>query len=130
MQTIHIDFQDEDTKIKIQNEKPLAIDMRDGVSIAAPMYHRDLQGLDFESSGHTGFASEKQISILLPKDISILPKNDLQNRDSKIYLYDSSKQNKETQISVSEFLDSKIKTVDSVPNNLQQSDYIFLEIKK
>lgn len=130
MPNIHIDFQEDDTKIKIQNEKPLTIDMREGVSIAAPMYHRDLQGLDYESSGHTGFASEKQISVLLPKDISILPKNNLQNRDSKIYLYDPSSGNKETQISVRELLDSKIKTVESAPDNLQTSDYIFLEIKK
>lgn len=127
MQTVHIDFQDEDTKIKIQNEKPLAIDMRDGVSIAAPMYHRDLQGLDFESSGHTGFASEQQISILLPKDISILPQNNLQNRNAKIYLYDPSQSNKETQVSVGDLLNTKIRTVSSVPNNLQNGDYIFLE---
>lgn len=129
MQTVHIDFQEDNTKIKIQNEKTLTIDMREGVSIAAPMYHSDLHGLDYESSGHTGFASEKQLSILIPKNISILPQNNLANRQAKIYLYDPSLETKETQVSVQELLDSKIKTVESVPSNLQNGDYIFLERK-
>lgn len=93
------------------------------------MYHSDLHVLDYESSGHTGFASEKQLSILLPKNISILPQNNLTNRQAKIYLYDPTLETKETQVSVQELFDSKIKTVESVPSNLQNGDYIFLERK-
>lgn len=116
--------------IKLKEEKPVKLETVEKVSIAAPTYHRDLLGLDYESSGHTGFASAAQVELLLPKDISILPKNDLQNRQAKIYLYDPVLEIKTTQVSVQELLDSKIKTVESVPNNLQKDDYIFLEVKQ
>lgn len=116
--------------IKLKDDSPVKIAAEESISIAAPTYHRDLLGLDYESSGHTGFASSKEVKLLLPKDISVLPKNDLTNRKAQIYLYDDTKEEKETQITVEELLDSKIKTVDTVPTNLQDKDYIFLEIKR
>lgn len=118
-----------EVRLKLKEEKPVRLESREVISIAAPTYHRDLLGLDYESSGHTGFASATEVKLLLPKDISVLPKNNLQNRQAKVYLYDSTLEVKETQVSVQELLDSKIKTVDSVPNNLQNGDYIFLERK-
>ena len=91
--------------------------------------HAWLKNLDYENSGHTGFASAEQVRLLLPKDISVLPKNDLTNRNAKIYIYDPSLNIQETQVSVGDLFDSKIKTVQSVPDNLQTNDYIFLEVK-
>ena len=127
MKNIRISFQDDEAKIKVKDEK-IKLEMEESLNLLSEtQYHRDLQGLDFESSGHTGFASEQQISILLPKDISILPQNNLQNRNAKIYLYDPSQSNKETQVSVGDLLNTKIRTVSSVPDNLQNGDYIFLE---
>ena len=127
MKDIRISFQDDEAKIKVKDEK-IKLEMEESLNLLSEtQYHRDLQGLDFESSGHTGFASEQQISILLPKDISILPQNNLQNRNAKIYLYDPSQSNKETQVSVGDLLNTKIRTVSSVPDNLQNGDYIFLE---
>lgn len=129
MKDIRISFQDDEAKIKVKDEK-IKLEMEESLNLLSEtQYHRDLQGLDFESSGHTGFASEQQISILLPKDISILPQNNLENRQAKIYLYDPSQSNKETQVSVGDLLNTKIRTVSSVPNNLQNGDYIFLERK-
>lgn len=129
MKDIRISFQDDEAKIKAKDEK-IKLELEESLNLLSEtQYHRDLQGLDFESSGHTGFASEKQISILLPKDISILPQNNLQNRNAKIYLYDPSQSNKETQVSVGDLLNTKIRTVSSVPDNLQNGDYIFLERK-
>lgn len=97
--------------------------------IIASQNHDDLQHLDYEHSGHTGFASAEQVILLLPKDISVLPKNDLTNRNAKIYIYDPSLSTQETQVSVEDLIGSKIKTVQSVPDNLQTNDYIFLEVK-
>lgn len=119
----------EKINLKLKEEKPVRLESREVISIAAPTYHRDLLGLDYESSGHTGFASATEVKLLLPKDISVLPKNNLQNRQAKVYLYDPTLEVKETQVSVQELLDSKIKTVDTVPSNLQNGDYIFLEKK-
>ena len=119
----------EKINLKLKEENPVKLETQEAVSISAPTYHRDLLGLDYESSGHTGFASAREVKLLLPKDISILPKNNLQNRQAKIYLYDPTLEVKETQVSVQELLDSKIKTVDTVPSNLQNGDYIFLERK-
>lgn len=90
--------------------------------------HDKLNNLDYANSGHTGFASEAQVRLLLQKDLSVLPKNNLSNRNSQIYLYDGNAINKETQVTVSDLLNAKIKTVDTVPDDLQRNDYIFLEI--
>ena len=111
-------------------EKKLTGRFNEKLNITTVQHHNELLNLDYEHSGHTGFASAEQINLLVPKDISVLPKNTLQNRNAQIYLYDASKEvNKETQITVAELLDSKIKTVETVPDNLQLNDYIFLEIK-
>lgn len=110
--------------------KSLVGKLNQTMTIIASQNHDDLQHLDYEHSGHTGFASAEQVSLLLPKDISVLPKNDLTNRNAKIYIYDPSLSIQETQVSVEDLLDSKIKTVQSVPDNLQTNDYIFLEVKE
>lgn len=91
--------------------------------------HDKLNNLDYEHSGHTGFASSEQVKLCLSKDLSVLPKNNLQNRNAKIYLYDDMLSVKETQTTIQELLNAKIKTVSSVPDNLQNGDYIFLERK-
>lgn len=110
--------------------KSLVGKLNQTMTIIASQNHDELQHLDYEHSGHTGFASAEQVSLLLPKDISVLPKNDLTNRDAKIYIYDPSLGTQETQVSVGDLFDSKIKTVQSVPDNLQTNDYIFLEVKE
>lgn len=110
--------------------KSLVGKLNQTMTILASQNHDELQHLDYEHSGHTGFASAEQVSLLLPKDISVLPKNDLTNRSAKIYIYDPSLGTQETQVSVGDLFDSKIKTVQSVPDNLQTNDYIFLEVKE
>lgn len=110
--------------------KSLVGKLNQTMTILASQNHYELHHLDYEHSGHTGFASAEQVSLLLPKDISVLPKNDLTNRSAKIYIYDPSLSIQETQVSVGDLFDSKIKTVQSVPDNLQTNDYIFLEVKE
>lgn len=110
--------------------KSLVGKLNQTMTILASQNHDELQHLDYEHSGHTGFASAEQVSLLLPKDISVLPKNDLTNRQSKIYIYDPALTIPETQTTIGDLLNSKIKTVQSVPDNLQTNDYIFLEVKE
>ena len=47
----------EKINLKLKEESPVKLETLESVSIAAPTYHRDLLGLDYESSGHTGYTT-------------------------------------------------------------------------
>ena len=115
------------------NRKNLSVSVSEKINVIqnvdGVVDHDKLNNLDYEHSGHIGFASSEQVKLCLSKDLSVLPKNNLQNRNAKIYLYDDMLSVKETQTTIQELLDAKIKTVSSVPDNLQNGDYIFLEVK-
>lgn len=51
--------------LKLKEENPVKLETQESVSIAAPTYHRDLLGLDYESSGHIGFASSDNIAAII-----------------------------------------------------------------
>ena len=67
------------------------------------------------------------VSLFVPRGLSVLPKSDLTNRESKIYLDNNGTAEQTT---VQELFDLKLRTVTSVPDNLQKGDYIFLELTK
>lgn len=57
MKDIRISFQDDEAKIKAKDEK-IKLELEESLNLLSEtQYHRDLQGFDFESSGHTGFAN-------------------------------------------------------------------------
>ena len=62
-------------------------------TIVMPKKHNELENLDFENSGHTGFASEKQVELLLPSNISVVPRNNLANKKAKIYTKEDGEKN-------------------------------------
>ena len=102
-------------------------DVRQELRIVPPTEHNALLGLDYEHSGHTGFASQKEISVLVPQNLSILPKSNLNNRDAKIFLDNNGRAEYTT---VGETLNAKIRTVRTMPDDLKTGDYIFMEMKK
>ena len=122
-----------DIKIIIDNPNPIKIDMSDKINlIRLTDYHNELQNLDYEHSGHTGFASQKELSILeqkvVPKDfstLSIVP-NDFDKSDAYVYIDYNNTSNK---ISISNIVDKKIRTVEEVPSDWKNNEYIFEEIK-
>ena len=122
-----------DIKIIIENPNPIKIDMSDKINlIRLTDYHNELQNLDYEHSGHTGFASQKELNILeqkvVPKDfstLSIIP-NDFDKSDAYVYIDYNNTSNK---ISISNIVDKKIRTVEEVPSDWKINEYIFEEIK-
>ena len=95
-------------------------------------YHNELQNLDYEHSGHTGFASQKELSILeqkvVPKDfstLSIIP-NDFDKSEAYVYVDYNNTSNK---ISISNIVDKKIRTVAETPSDWKNNEYIVEEIK-
>lgn len=55
----------------------LRVKLKDVIQIVAPKQHNELLGLDYESSGHIGFASSKDIQDLRNEDTNI--RNEIQN---------------------------------------------------
>lgn len=55
----------------------LRVKLEDVIQIVAPKQHNELLGLDYESSGHIGFASSKDIQDLRNEDTNI--RNEIQN---------------------------------------------------
>ena len=123
-----------DIKIIIDEpNNPIKIDMSDKLNIIRLTdYHNELQNLDYEHSGHTGFASQKELNILeqkvVPKDFSTLSiiSNDFDKSEAYVYVDYNNTSNK---ISISNIVDKKIRTVEEVPSDWKNNEYIFEEIK-
>ena len=122
-----------DIKIIIDNPNPIKIDMSDKINlIRLTDYHNELQNLDYEHSGHTGFASQKELNILeqkvVPKDfstLSIIP-NDFDKSEAYVYVDYNNTSNK---VTISNIVDKKIRTVEETPSDWKINEYIFEEIK-
>lgn len=125
-QDLIISFTEPALSIK-QKEDKLQIQTKESVSVVTPLYHKDFLGLDYENSGHTGFASEKQLSVLVPKNLSVFPKSTLKNRNAKIYLDNDGTAEQST---IQDVFNLKLRTVSEIPQDIQTGDYIFLEINK
>ena len=119
----------QNVQLKIKEKTQTTLSLKKGVSIIPPTYHSELLGLDYETSGHIGFASQKELSLLQPRrldELSILPNN---SDRSKAFLFiDNNGQ--DNKISIKDMLSTKIRTVENMPDDLQEDDYIFLEMKE
>ena len=123
-----------DIKIIIDEpNNPIKINMSDKLNIIRLTdYHNELQNLDYEHSGHTGFASQKELSILeqkvVPRDFSTLSilSNDFDKSEAYVYVDYNNTSNK---VSISNIVDKKIRTVEEVPSDWKINEYIFEEIK-
>lgn len=136
---IGIDIKQTNLKVNIQNQQSIGIDIKnpnlkvsgkENYKFVIEGEHKNLKGLDFESSGHTGFASEKQISLLrqscVPKDLSILPEYNLSSNRKNAYIYIDNNGTPQ-KVSARNLLSTIIRTSDEIPNDLQVGEYLFLE---
>lgn len=91
--------------------------------------HNDLENLDYEHSGHIGFASEKQLNLLgqttIQKDLSILPNYDMKANRSTAYLYIDNN-GVSQKVSAKTLLSTLVRTSEEIPNDLQDGEYVFL----
>lgn len=100
----------------------------DRISVIEPRNHSDLNGLDYESSGHTGFASSEQLNLLVPKRLSTLPNIDSKANRKNAYLYIDDNGN-DKKISISTMLGCLLRNGEEVPDDMQVGEYLFLEKK-
>lgn len=47
--------------INIKKDKNINVTLKDTISIKVPVEHKQLEGLDYDSSGHIGFARKEMI---------------------------------------------------------------------
>lgn len=95
-----------------------------------PQYdHNKLNNLDYENSGHTGFASSKDLENYVPKKLSILPRVDDNHNRSSILIY-ANDNGESCYISMKDMLSKQIRTSSVIPNDLQEGEYLFLELKE
>lgn len=141
-------FQDKTTNVKLK-QNALKADLNEAIKLQVmPVKHSQLEGLDFESSGHIGFASENQLNLLK----SEVAKNTLELND-KILTLDNTKVSKrlentpiltvknsknqyifvdnngtDSKISIRDINNRLLRTVDEIPSDMEEGEYILLKI--
>ena len=128
MDEIIITLESNEADVTLESNE-LDTNLDNKISIIEPRQHSDLYGLDYESSGHTGFASSEQLTLLVPKRLSTLPNLSATADRKKAYLYVDNDGNN-SKIDIATALSFLIRTSDSVPSDMQAGEYLFLEIKK
>lgn len=119
-----------------QNEVDVSLDdneitanVDDRISVIEPRNHSDLNGLDYEHSGHKGFASSEQLNLLVPKRLSTLPNISNMADRSNAYLYVDNN-GSDSKISISKMLGNLLRKGESIPLDMQPNEYLFLEIRE
>lgn len=123
---IKIRFKDENNNIRLRTEEDqIQLRTKESITLVVPTQHSQLLGLDYESSGHTGFASSLDLKNYVPKDLSIIPQMEAVNRDGLLYVDNDGSPNT---ISINTLLDKKVRTVTDYPDDFEVGDYIFQEV--
>ena len=110
-------------------QKEIDIDIDKSINVLPQYDHNKLNNLDYENSGHTGFASSKDLENYVPKQLSILPKVDDSHNRSSILIY-ANDNGKSCYISMKDMLSKQIRTSSSIPSDMQTGEYLFLEKKE
>lgn len=119
--------------VKVENQKEITPNLEEKINVITSQNHKDLLGLDFESSGHTGFASEKQLNLLkdstVPKRLNMLQDLDVKANKDKVYLY-ADNNGVDSKVSINSMLKAFIRKDIEVPVDMQPGEYLFLEQKE
>lgn len=110
-------------------QKEIDIDIDKSINVLPQYDHSKLINLDYENSGHTGFASSKDLENYVPKQLSILPKVDDSHNRSSILIY-ANDNGESCYISMRDMLSKQIRTSSAIPSDMQPGEYLFLEKKE
>lgn len=95
--------------------------------------HDKLNNLDYEHSGHTGFASETRLNAVeqatVPKRLDALPVMGNMSNRGTAYLYVDNN-GKSEKISIRQALSTIIRTDTKKPDDMQVGEYLFLKKEK
>lgn len=96
--------------------------------------HARLVNLDYEHSGHIGFASEKQLNLLadnvVPRRLNVFPNIDVSIDRSKQFIYINENNTESKKVSIRELNSYILRNGDSVPTDMQVGEYLLLNMKK
>lgn len=100
------------------------------INVVAVTNHNELSNLDFEHSGHIGFASEARLNAIeqatVPKRLDALKTMDSKQDRKKAYLYVDNNGESE-KISIAQALSTLIRTDVKQPDDMQVGEYLFLK---
>ena len=129
MSSYNININVRQNTIKNISLKQKEIDIDKSINVLPQYDHSKLNNLDYENSGHTGFASSKDLENYVPKQLSILPKVDDSHNRSSILIY-ANDNGKSCYISMKDMLSKQIRTSSEIPSDMQPGEYLFLEKKE
>lgn len=116
--------------------KALSVSVRDKINvtqITGNSDHDKLNNLDYEHSGHTGFASETRLNAVeqatVPKRLDALPVMGNMSNRGMAYLYVDNNGTSE-KISIRQALSTIIRTDTKKPDDMQVGEYLFLKKEK
>ena len=128
MDEIIITLETNDIDVSLDDNE-INANVDDRISVIEPRNHSDLNGLDYESSGHTGFASSEQLNLLVPKRLSTIPNLDNKANRKNAYLYIDNN-GSDSKVSINSMLNCFLRKGDSIPEDMQPDEYLFLELRE
>jgi len=128
MDEIIITLETNDIDVSLDDNE-INANVDDRISVIEPKNHSDLNGLDYESSGHTGFASSKQLNLLVPRRLSTIPNLDTKANRKNAFLYIDNN-GSDSKVSINSILNCFLRKGDSIPEDMQPDEYLFLEIRE
>lgn len=117
------------------DSKGLSVSVQDKINVTQIISrdHDQLNNLDYEHSGHTGFASEARLNAVeqatVPKRLDALPVMDNMSNRGTAYLYVDNN-GKSEKISIRQALATLIRTDTKKPDDMQVGEYLFLKKEK
>lgn len=118
------------------DSKGLSVSVSDKINvtqITGNSDHDKLNNLDYEHSGHTGFASEARLNAVeqatVPKRLDAFPVMDNMSNRGTAYLYVDNN-GKSEKISIRQALATLIRTGTEKPDDMQVGEYLFLKKEK
>lgn len=119
------------------NRKNLSVSVSEKINVIqnvdGVVDHDKLNNLDYEHSGHTGFASEARLNAMeqatVPKRLDALPVMGNMSNRGTAYLYVDNN-GKSEKISIRQALATLIRTDTKKPDDMQVGEYLFLKKEK
>lgn len=142
--TISFDEPQQSVDITLE-EKRVDLNFGESIYIQQTHDHSQLKNLDYEHSGHTGFASSQELSVLentvgeiqtelslldnkyIQKDLSILPSVSLSdNRDNMTIYIDNN--GTPSKANLKETLGTILRLDSQVPSTMQNGEFLMLDL--
>lgn len=142
--TISFDEPQQSVDITLE-EKRVDLNFGESIYIQQTHDHSQLENLDYEHSGHTGFASSQELSVLdnavgeiqtelslldnkyIQKDLSILPSVSLSdNRDNMTIYIDNN--GTPSKANLKETLGTLLRLDTQVPDTMQNGEFLMLDL--